>query len=339
MSRRLVVVPAVLAGLALVPGLALAVASPTIGKESTSGLTGSSAVLHALVNPNGSSTVTYFQIGLTSAYGIDTAQLAGGSGTKAVDESVRVKGLLPGTTYHFRAVAENPGGTSLGADHSFRTTGNPPPAVATGSATAVSKSGGTVTGVVNPENQTTTYSFQYGLTTAYASGFTPSLAVPKGVAPVNVAYPLTGLQAGVEYHYRLVAQHGSVASYGADATFFTEPERRASPSLSAKTTPQRARRPPFRLTTTGVLRSASIFPPADVCTGTIKLRMFNGRRRVSQTFAALQPNCTYSDTVVLRRMPRHRRGTRTVRLKVYVYFFGNGYVAPRRARMHAITLG
>lgn len=338
MFRRLSPSLAAAALLALVPALALAAASPTISHESAAKVSSSSAVLHATVNPNGSSTVTYFEIGLTTSYGTDTTQLATGSGSKPVDESTRVTGLLPGTVYHFRAVAQNHAGQTIGADHTFRTSGNPPAEAATGAANSESKNGATVTGVINPENQATSYEFQYGLTTAYGSS-TLEATVPKGKAPVSVSAVLTGLQPGAEFHYRLVAFHGSLPSYGDDVTFFTEPTQRPEPSLSAKTSPKRAKRSPYRLSTSGTLGRLSIFPAADACTGTVKVRMFNGSRRVALSFAALASNCTYTDTIVLRHLPKHPAGAQTVRLKVLTYFNGNGYIGPRKAHVQYVTIG
>ncbi len=337
MFRRLSLFLAVAALLAVVPALALAAASPTITHESTANVSSSSAVLHATVNPNGSSTVTYFQIGLTTSYGTDTTQLATGSGSKPVDESTRVTGLLPGTVYHFRAVAQNHGGQTVGADHTFHTGGNPPAEAATGATSGASKNGATLTGVINPENQATSYVFQYGLTTAYGSS-TLEETVPKGTAPVSVTAQVSGLQPGAEFHYRLVAYHGKLPSYGADATFFTEPTQRPEPNLSAKTKPKHAKRAPYRLSTSGTLSRLSIFPTSDACTGTVKVRMFNGSRRVALSFAALASNCTYTDTVTLRHLPKHSTGGK-VRLKVLTYFNGNGYIGPRKAHAQYVTLG
>jgi hypothetical protein len=70
-----------------------------------------------------------FQFGTSTAYGsATTAQTIGfGAGPQAVGASLT--GLSPSTTYHFRVVATNAGGTTFGADQTF-TTSPPVPALA-----------------------------------------------------------------------------------------------------------------------------------------------------------------------------------------------------------------
>ncbi len=59
-------------------------------------------------------------------------------------------------------MAANGSGSATGADHTFTTAGNPPPGVSTGPATQISKNAATLTAVVSPNKQATTYYFQYG---------------------------------------------------------------------------------------------------------------------------------------------------------------------------------
>ena len=49
---------------------------------------------------------------------------------KAVGFAAAVGGLAPSTAYHFRAVSENAGGVSFGADQTFTTATPPPPSIA-----------------------------------------------------------------------------------------------------------------------------------------------------------------------------------------------------------------
>ena len=103
--------------------------------------------------------------------------------------------LIPGTRYHYRLVATNGSGQSVGTDHTFTTAGHPPPAVATGPASGVCSTSATVTGVVNPNGATTTYEFQFGLTTAYGMQ-TTAATLTAGSVPVPVSQTLTGLTPG-----------------------------------------------------------------------------------------------------------------------------------------------
>lgn len=94
------------------------------------------------------------------------------------------------------------------------------PAVVTGAAGALTTSGATLAGTVNPGGEATTWRFEYGFTTAYGS-FSPPLVVPAGNQPVAVQAALGGLADGSLYHYRLVAENTRGARQGADATFRT----------------------------------------------------------------------------------------------------------------------
>jgi hypothetical protein len=78
------------------------------------------------------------------------------------------------------------------------------PTVTTGAATAVTFSGATLHGSVNPRGQATNYYFQYGTSTKY-SNQTPLTPVGNGTRTVNVQESITGLSAVTKYHYRLVA--------------------------------------------------------------------------------------------------------------------------------------
>ncbi len=85
-------------------------------------VTANSATLHANVNPGGAPTTVYFQYGLTTAYGSFSASNVLSSDVLDTQEvSLPVTGLLPGTTYHFQAIAQNDAGTNLAGDSIFVT--------------------------------------------------------------------------------------------------------------------------------------------------------------------------------------------------------------------------
>ncbi len=97
--------------------------------ESTAGFT-----LHGTVNPNGGTTTYHFDFGVTEAYGqsIPGSEVSVGSGTEPVSLSQLVEGLPPGVPYHYRIVAKNAGGATIGEDQFFMT----PPAASTPESTA-----------------------------------------------------------------------------------------------------------------------------------------------------------------------------------------------------------
>ena len=77
------------------------------------------------MNPNGGSTTTGFDYGLTTAYG-STIAAATLTGTTAQAITATVTGLTCNMSYHARARGTNSGGTTLGGDVSFTTATCPP---------------------------------------------------------------------------------------------------------------------------------------------------------------------------------------------------------------------
>ncbi|HXN39544.1 MAG TPA: fibronectin type III domain-containing protein [Solirubrobacteraceae bacterium] len=115
---------AVFALTALSAAPALASSSPTVETRPATWIGETNSTLNGIVNPNGAETKYYFEYGTTVSYGTKTAEASAGSGTKNVEESKEITGLLASTTYHFRIVATNSNGTSAGADQMFKTGAN-----------------------------------------------------------------------------------------------------------------------------------------------------------------------------------------------------------------------
>jgi hypothetical protein len=80
------------------------------------------ATLNGSINPRGTDTHYYFKYGTSTSYGSVTGEGDAGSGTSGVGKSNAVT-LSPGTTYHYRIVASNTGGTTEGSDEQFTTPG------------------------------------------------------------------------------------------------------------------------------------------------------------------------------------------------------------------------
>jgi phosphodiesterase/alkaline phosphatase D-like protein len=192
--------------------------APAAVTGSVSSVTASAARLNGRVTPNGQATTWYFEYGTTTAYGTRTPARSAGKGTSPANVSLTVTGLRATTAYHYRLVAANPSGTSLGADRAFGTAGL---AVArTGAAVAIGSTTATLTGLVNPQGRRTTWYFEYGATVRYGSR-TPSKTAVTGFADQNVAAPISGLRPGTTYHYRLVARSDAGTQRGADLRFRT----------------------------------------------------------------------------------------------------------------------
>ncbi|MBN2088212.1 choice-of-anchor D domain-containing protein [candidate division KSB1 bacterium] len=94
---------------------------PTVATTVASYITSYSAQLNGTVNPNGNYTTFYFQYGLTTSYGSTSSSSDAGSGTYTVSVNRTISGLEPDRIYHYRIVATNSYGTSVGNDMTFST--------------------------------------------------------------------------------------------------------------------------------------------------------------------------------------------------------------------------
>jgi hypothetical protein len=206
-------------GLASAVGVASA-AAPAAVTGNVSNLSTTSVRLNGSVDPNNEATSWYFEFGTTTAYGTKTATQNAGSGANPTNVSSNLSGLAVGTFYHYRLVASNASGTTLGADRTFTTQG--PPVVATGAAQNAVGTGATLTGSVNPRGRSTQWYFEYGTSTSYGSK-TPTRNAGSGNAAIAVNAALTSLTSGATYHYRLVATNSAGRVNGADASFATVP--------------------------------------------------------------------------------------------------------------------
>jgi hypothetical protein len=339
---RMAALALVAAGVLVGPvAVASASSSPSVTATNPSHVAQTSAQFNGTVDPNGATTTYFFQYGLTTAYGLNTAIKNAGRGTKFVKASAAASGLIPGTLYHFRILAFNSHGGAVGRDHTFTTVGPPPPGATTGPPSAVGVNSATLNGVITPNGASTSYYFQYGTTTAYGS-LSPSTptAVPAGTAPVTVGTTISGLQQNQLFHYRLVDVHSvGPATYGADAVFMTEPSPKDKPAVHASTTPHRAPRQPFVFTTSGRIAGPSSIAPAFDCNGYVTVRFYFGRRNVSYVLLPVAPDCTFSGQTTLTHKPGRGRRNRKVALKAVVYFRGNGYLKPGFAKSQRLTLG
>lgn len=117
-----------------------------------------------------------------------------------------------------------------GTDFSTDTSGTPSlfvymaePSVSTGPAGDRTETTATLNGLVNPRGQETTWQFEYGTDTSYdqTAPLAPSIA-GESLGDEAVSAPLTGLEPGTTYHFRLVATNAIGSSAGIDRTFTTD---------------------------------------------------------------------------------------------------------------------
>jgi uncharacterized delta-60 repeat protein len=92
---------------------------PGIVSKPASSLAMDGATLNAAVNPNNQATAAYFEWGTSTSYGNQTATMDVTVSTSPVAINAALTGLTTDQTYHFRAVATNQAGTTLGPDRTF----------------------------------------------------------------------------------------------------------------------------------------------------------------------------------------------------------------------------
>ena len=203
-------------------GAASTLAKPSINSVSFSGVTTSAATLGATVTPNGATTTVIFEYGTTTAYGTSTASQSIGSGNSPVTVNATLSGLLPGTTYHFRAVAQNSQGTTNGPDATF-TTDVVLPQVTTTAASFVTTASASLNGDVNPNGISTTYYFEYGVKSDTLDQTTPVQDAGSAAGLVARWASISGLSPETTYYFRVVAQSGANTVRGSVLSFTTLP--------------------------------------------------------------------------------------------------------------------
>jgi len=198
--------------------------APTVTTGLPNSVGNTTASLSGTVNPNGVATTFTFEFGTSTAFGSITTPTSAGAGTSPLSVTANLSGLAPNTTYFYRLVATNSSGvTSTGIVRSFRTTGTASPPVAlTGAASAITTSGATLNGQVNPRGSQTAYTFEYGTSTAFGS-LTPVVALDNADALEPVSATLTGLAPNTTYFYRTVATNAAGTTAGPVSAFSTGP--------------------------------------------------------------------------------------------------------------------
>jgi CSLREA domain-containing protein len=238
--------------------------------------------LHALIDRQGLGSTYSLEYGTTTAYGtaIGPYGVPVGNDAGPQPSAVFIESLTPGTTYHYRFFANSAGGTTTGADHTFRTTGAP--AATTQAASAITASSSTLNGLVNSAGEEATWHFEYGPTAAYGSSTAPASAAAAW-HDQGVQAPLSGLAAGQTIHYRVVVTNADGTATGDDVIATTtapqpqpQPQPQPTPSPTATPTPTPTPTPVYGKTTvitpvSGTvlvkLKGAKTFTPVNAITG------------------------------------------------------------------------
>jgi hypothetical protein len=104
-----------------------AIPLPVVSAGAASGVSEGAVTLVGAIDPGGWETTYTFQYGTSTGYGQQwpTLPVALGGLSGAQPVTIYLEGLLPATTYHYRLVASDGGGTAYGLDETFRTAAYP----------------------------------------------------------------------------------------------------------------------------------------------------------------------------------------------------------------------
>ena len=321
-------------GLGLIaPGAAQA-ASPTVTTGSASAITTSAATVYADVTPHGLATTYAFQYGTSTAYGVQTSSHNAGSGTAAKAISVRITGLTPGVRYHYRVIASNADGTTVGSDRSFATALPPakPPSVLATAPFAPAAAGVTFTALLNPDGATTTWRFQYGTSTAYGLETFGKLLGPV-VTPRSVSFRINSLAPHTTYHFRVVASNRAGTTYGPDTLAQTGPFPPGQLVVAAG--PHRQRRShPWYVVKGHLVLGSGVSTGIGCGSGRVSVWLTSGRHTVGHTHKDLHAgHCSFRTRVHVTV------GASVTRLRVHVRFGGNAILTPFDAPTFLVGIG
>ncbi len=231
----------------------------SVGEPTVAFVRASSAVMESEVNPENAGGEYFFEyasgvtlegcprgvrfetcagVGVTGAEEAPCATVGGETqcvyGKLGV--ALEATGLQPATRYQYRlnaisqygegAVNED-GGSQL-EQGVFTTAPAPLPEAHTGAYSALSATGATVAGIVDPDGLPATYAFEVGVDRGAGTQYGVASSGPAGAgsSAIEERLPLTGLQPGTTYAYRIAVSSGYIDNashtvYGAPVTFTT----------------------------------------------------------------------------------------------------------------------
>jgi hypothetical protein len=195
---------------------------PIVITQSDSNLTSKSVRLFGFAcAQNEPDTKIKFEVGTTLSYGTSINAIPFKISTNdTLTVFADVTGLIPKTLYHYRIIGENDSFIAHGFDSVFTTPG-PEPSIQTGTATSISAKTAILNAIVNPHNELTDVSFEWGATNAYGNTVIPVISPLSGDSNINISYQLINLIPFATYHYRVKAMNITGTQFGFDMAFNT----------------------------------------------------------------------------------------------------------------------
>ena len=192
-------------------------AAPSVGGEGVAFVSPFEARLEATVNageePAGQKTECHVQYGTTSVIehivACEQATIEGGE--QGIE--VTLKGLAKETPYHYQFVLKNATGEQAGTEEAFTTTTPEKPGLESEGVSEVTSTTARLGVQVNPDSQKTSYKFEYATSKAFTGAKTATGELEGyGYQPVSV--PVTGLEPGENYYYKLTATNETGTTSG-----------------------------------------------------------------------------------------------------------------------------
>jgi hypothetical protein len=209
---------------------AVTTGAPGVSGPGTNGtfaqnVTSTSAQLQGGVYPNGDDTTLYpngddtsywWEYGPTTSYGEQTPATDIGSGTAPVAVSDSLTDLNPGTTYHYRLVAQNSFGTEYGYDYTLTTPAAQSSPTQGSTTTTTTQTAPTTTTTSSPPVTGTGGSGGSGTSTAPPSApLVTNLRVTPAAGSATVSATIAGEGAATTYSL----QYGPTAAFGGRSAF------------------------------------------------------------------------------------------------------------------------
>src|SRR5262249_35226005 len=220
--------------------------TPSITTNDATAVTANSAELHGAINTGGNAAAGWFEWGTTSSLGKRTDPQVFPVGTSSVTLVASIRDLAPHTAYYFRAVLyQGVAGAPVinGETKTFTTAGDAVPATnvpamnmvaTTGDASAVTSSGATLNGSVNPGGGSVMVWFDWGTSTSLGNR-TEAQTIPSGTTAVAGTFSLSKLQPHTVYYFRLDAYRSGGAHVLGDIKTFTTSDAPAEAPMTVTT--------------------------------------------------------------------------------------------------------
>jgi len=183
--------------------------SPTVGRTT--------AAPASMINTENSPTTYHLEYGETAAYGKSSTPAILNAAVGATVVTVGLGELRPATLYHYRFVAHNTTGTTIGPDGTFTTTATQFPIVESQAIAQVTQTTATLTARLNGNGLPALYILELGTSTAVYDGQLLGSLPASG----EVSLALSGLQPGTTYHFRFAARNDEGTVLGTDQAFTT----------------------------------------------------------------------------------------------------------------------